>query len=108
SKFGEDAKDGPNSLRGGFVGPQFDGSENAGPGGAGAARRAGQVRRQRRLEGPRDKDQPVEGLGRAARRSGGRYRLSRLAEGGRAVEERRRRDGRVYQRFDGNATRVGS
>ena len=91
-QFGEDAKDGPNSLYSGglWVRTSMD-PEDAGRRGAGASRRPREVRRWQRLERPRHERRPVEGLGRPARSRAGRDRLSRLAQGGGAVEERRAR-----------------
>ena len=92
-QFGEDAEDGPNSLYAGglWVRSSMDPvmQDAAGPG---AARRARRVRRRPRLARPRHErsTSPSDWAG-AARPDAGRHRLSRLAQGGGAVEGRRRR-----------------
>ena len=75
-RFGENADNSPNSLyAGGLWVRTLDGPEDAGRGGAGAARRPCAVRRRPRLARPRAQHRPATGLGGAARSGAGRGRL---------------------------------
>ena len=89
------------------VGPHLDGAQDAGRGGRGAARGAGQVRRRARLARHRPQHRRQRRLADAIAGRRARHRLPRLEEGGRAGQIRRQRADRLPRRIDRVASGVG-